>query len=116
MKSYIKIFGPPTLKALKELEKIAINMPDVCIMDTVISQDLPIFDTQEGIMNFFGSIGEMTVERCNNIISKSGETLGEYDFYFEWFTDPALEQLNDLILKIDEALMPLGCKYTITTK
>lgn len=31
MISYIKIFGPPVLEAIVELEKIAINMPEVCI-------------------------------------------------------------------------------------
>jgi hypothetical protein len=78
VKSYVKIYGPPTLKALKELEKIAIKTPQVCIMDTIISQDLPRFDTQEG--------------------------------------KPGMEHINDLVEKIDEALAPLGCKYTITTK
>ena len=116
MKSLIKIYGPPTLKAIKELQKIAIDMPEVCIMDTVISQDMPLFDTVEGTMEFFGGASEVTVERCSNIISKSGESLGEHDFFFEWFTEPNMDQLNGLIEKIDEAIAPLGCKYTITTK
>lgn len=115
MKSFIKIYGPPTLKAIKELQKIAIDMPEVCIMDTVITQDLPRFDSVEGTMDFFGPT-DISVERCGNIISKSGESLGEHDFYYEWFTDPTMGQLNDLIGKIDEAMTPLGCKYTITTK
>jgi len=116
MRSYIKIYGPPILKAIKELEKVAIDVPEVCIMDTVISQDMPRFDTLEGRMNYFGTLGEIQVERCDKIISKSGERLGEYDFFFEWFTGPTMEQLNDLIERIDNALAPLGVKYTITTK
>ena len=56
------------------------------------------------------------VERCGTIISRSGEKLGEYDFFFELFTEPMMEQVYDLLEKIDEALAPLGCKYTITTK
>jgi len=56
------------------------------------------------------------VERCRNIISKSGESLGEYDFFFEWFTEPSMAQLNELIDRIEKALAPLGCQYTITTK
>ena len=115
MKSFIKIYGPPTLKAIKKLQKIAIDMPEVCIMDAVITQDLPRFDSIEDTMDFFGTT-DISVERCGNIISKSGESLGEHDFYFEWFADPSMEQLNDLIGKIDEAMTPLGCKYTITTK
>ena len=116
MKSYIKIYGPPTIKAIKKLQKIAVGMPEVCIMDTLISQGLPVFETVEDTMGYFGGASEITVERCNNIISKSGESLGEYDFYYEWFTKPNMDQLNGLIEKIDEAMTPLGCKYTITTK
>ena len=116
MKSFVKIYGPPILKAIRALEKIAVEMPEVCIMDTVIAQDLPQFDVMENTMTYFETVGSLTVERCSNIISKSGESLGEYDFFFEWFTEPNMDQLNDLIEKIDAALEPLGCKYTLTTK
>ena len=56
------------------------------------------------------------MERCHNIISKSEEALEEYNFYFQWFEEASVEQLNDLVDKIDKALEPLGCLYTITTK
>jgi hypothetical protein len=116
MKSYIKIYGPPVLKAIKALETVAVDFPEVCIMDTIIAMSGPQFDTEETISDFFGGVGEITVERCSNIISKSGESLGEYDFFFEWFVKPSTEQLNELIEKIDAALKPLKCMYTITTK
>ncbi len=120
--SFIKVFGPPTLKAIRELEKIAVDTPEVCIMDTIIGAStdyLTAFSNPEFTADYFTALdlpGEISVERCGKIISKSGERLGEFDFFFEWFTDPSMEQLNDLIEKIDEALAPLGCKYTITTK
>ncbi len=114
--SFIKIYGPPVLKAIQELEKIAVNMPEVCIMDTII-ENLPDHTNPDYVANYFESIPtEVEVERCSNIISKSGEKLGEYDFFFEWFTEPNFEQLKDLIQKIDEAIAPTGCRYTITTK
>ena len=117
MKSYVKIYGPPTLKAIKELEKLAVDVPEVCIMDTIIVQSETTLDEVSGVMEYFSSLPtEISMERCGKIISKSGELLGEHDFFFEWFTDPTMEQMNDLIEKIDEALAPLGCKYTITTK
>ncbi len=116
MKSYIKVYGPPLLKAIKKLETVAVDFPEVCIMDTVIAVNPPQFSTPEGIADFFGGPGDITVERCSSIISKSGESLGEYDFFFEWFVDPSTDQLNDLIGKIDKALKPLKCMYTITTK
>ncbi len=131
MISYVKIYGPPLLKALKALEKVAIDMPEVCIMDTTIqtavgapgipgagasygASDIS-FDDPSGVMMFLG-VDDISVERCNTIISKSGERLGEHDFFFEWFTKPNMAQVEDLIEKIDEVLEPLGVKYTLTTK
>jgi hypothetical protein len=130
MKSYIKIYGPPLLKSLKALEKVAIDLPEVCIMnhsiaasvslpgagiDDVITSDTTL-DSIGGVMTFFGGPEAISEERCGSIISKSGESLGEFDFYFEWFKKPSMAELNDLIGMIDEALEPLGVKYTITTK
>ena len=73
------------------------------------------FDTAEGVMAFLG-VDDISEERCDTLISKSGESLGEYDFFFEWFTKPTVAQVEDLIEKIDEVLAPLGVKYTLTTK
>ena len=127
MISYVKLYGPPLMKALRALEKVAVDMPEVCIMDTNIQATLSMpgvsgygssglsFDSTQGIMEYFGVEG-MPEERCDTIISKSGHKLGEYDFFFEWFTNPTMDQVEDLIKRIDEALMPLGVKYTLTTK
>lgn len=129
MRSYIKIYGPPILEAIRELERIAIDMPEVCIMDYVIAHDISKSVAKEldvsevspeggSVPGFFkertGVV--LPVERCHNIISKHGQKLGEYDFFFEWFEKPEISQLNELIRKIDAALKPLGCLYTITTR
>ena len=94
MMSYIKVYGPPLLKAIKELEKVAVDMPEVCIMSNIIAESPPESYRDSGwLMDYFTAIpgvgSAITVERCNNIISKSGEQLGEYDFFFEWFTGPS---------------------------
>lgn len=118
-RSYVKIYGPPLLKAIKELEKVAIDVPEVCIMDTIIEGSMPAYESPDfhtGALNYFTPLGKITKERCSKIISKSGEMLGEHDFFFEWFKDPSQTELNNLIEKIDKAIAPLGCKYTITTK
>ena len=129
MKSYIKIYGPPILKALKELEKIAIDMPEVSIMNTNfvpglsrpgfldddISSDT-LMDNIQGVMTYFGGEGIISEERSRNIISKSGETLGNNDFYFEWIKNPKIDDIYNLIEKIDDAFLELGVHYTITTK
>ena len=125
MKSYIKIIGPPIGKTIKALEKIAVDMPEVCIMSIPIEASIGIKGA--GFASPFGSLdsidninshfeAEMPEERCNNIISKSGESLGEYDFYFEWFKTPPMESVVLLIEKIDDAVKKTGAKYTITTK
>jgi hypothetical protein len=120
--SYVKIYGPPIFKAIKELEKVAVDMPEVCIMDTVIAgvpNYTDVFSDPDYTQRYFSVSDlptEISVERCGKIISESGEKLGEYDFFFEWFTEPTMEQVNVLLEKIDEALAPLGCRYTITTK
>jgi hypothetical protein len=129
MISYIKLIGPPILKAIKALEKVSIEMPQVCIMNTNIAAAAGFssgFDSQisGGLflddlslrMNYFGGEDAISKERCDTIISKSGESLGEYDFYFEWFKKPTIEELNSLIGKVDEALAEIGVQYTITTK
>ena len=115
------------MKALKALEKTAIDFPEVCIMSSSIEAGLPGYvddvpatdiglSSVSGIMSYFGGPETITEERCDSIISKSGESLGEYDFYYEWFQEPTMEQLTMLIEKIDEALAKVGVKYTITTK
>ena len=146
MKSFVKIYGPPIWEAIKELEKIAVDMPEVCIMDEAISYEIPqilardiggqeysgtresiggeIY-TSSGGMRVYDEVSgfflrrtgvRVPVERCHNIISKSGEGLEEFDFFFEWFENPNIFQLKNLIEKIDEALTSLGCYYTTTTK
>lgn len=137
MRSFIKIYGPPVLDAIRVLEGIAIDVPDVCIMNSVISNEIPRFlskdigagsapysrsPTQDPFLsdwskNYFGSKGmAIPVKRCSSIISRSGASLGDYDFYFEWEADPKMDRLFELIEKIDMKLASLGCSYTITTK
>jgi hypothetical protein len=125
VKTYLKLYGPPILKALEKLENISIDMPEVCIMDQLITLQAtdPQFryttgsgiDTLQGIAETYFEGRPISRERCSTIISKSGESLGEYDFFFEWFTKPTFSDLRELIKKIDEELEPLGAKYTLTT-
>jgi len=114
MITYVKIIGPPLLKALKALEKIAVDQPEVCIMDTLLT-----YEPNRGMddtMAYFGSFAPISEERCGTIISKSGIGLGEYDFYYEWFKEPSNQEFVDFIEKIDEALQPIGVNYSLTSK
>jgi hypothetical protein len=126
LRSYIKIYGPPVYDAIKTLEKLAIDFDEVCIMNPLIATSLADNDLDAGTSTTSGSAeameyftplnSDVTPERCEKLISKSGEKLGDYDFFFEWFREPTVDELNTLIQKIDEALKPLGLKYTITSK
>lgn len=106
------------LKAIRALEKVAIDTPEVCIMDSIIAiNPVVLGESVSDRMDYFSEFQPVITEkRCSTIISKSGELLGEYDFFFEWFRKPKSEELHQLMEKIDEALAPLGCRYTITTK
>lgn len=107
MRSFIKIYGPPLLKVVKALEKIVVDMPEVCMMNTIISDAISSsidFRETESVMSDFQPLGNITITRCESIISKSGVMLGDYDLFFEWLTEPTMDQLNDLVEKIDEAL------------
>ncbi len=137
MITFVKILGPPINKALKELEKVAINKPDVCMMSAPIKIHFPLelakdvneytgYDETARYLdpkfpdfawNYFKSSDIIVSrERCESIISKSGVKLGEYDFYFEWKIKPTSKDIEELVQEIDTALMPLGCLYTLVTK
>jgi hypothetical protein len=115
LKSYIKLFGPPILDALKALEKLAVETPEVCIMNTFIELEATNFVNPRYVQEYFHGYTPPE-KRCDHIVSRSGESLGEYDFYFEWFIEPNQEHLRMLIGKIDAALKPTGIRYTITTR
>jgi hypothetical protein len=123
IRSYVKLYGPPVFEAIQELQKIAVDMPEVCIMDQLFKNQSPslqaaaVGTSQDMTMLYFERIGKpITVERCNKIISDSGEMLGEYDFFFEWFEKPDFDKLRELIKKIDKRLEPLNVRYSIVTK
>lgn len=85
-------------------------------MDSVIVREI-LKGLARDVGGYFSSAGvTIPVERCESIISEFGESLGDYDFFFEWQELPSPDQLQGLVEKIDEALVPLGCFYTITSK
>jgi len=119
MISYSKLYGPPVYEALRALEKIAVGMPEVCVMSQTYVASVPNIrgDPEQAYRYYMDlGIGEISKERCSTIISKSGERVGEFDFFFEWFKEPSMDELNDLIKRIDGALKPLGTRYSITSK
>lgn len=84
--SKIKIYGPPIEQALKELEKVAEKIP---------------------------SISQSSIAR--GMIPSGRVIMGDYDFVFHWAKTPDENQIRQLVAKIDNALIELDCRYTITT-
>jgi hypothetical protein len=127
MRTYVKIYGPPILKTIKALEQVVLDIPEVCIMSMPLSMTIQMSSQTTGgggpgwpfssevVRRIFGA-NDLPQERCETIISKSSQSLGEYDFFFEWFQKPTVDQIKELIEKIDEAVKPLGSLYTVTTK
>ena len=119
--SFIRIYGPPILKAIKALEAVAVEMSKaVAVRFSHKCVPYPRYmgsetrDWEQYLKNM-----RKTYVDCYEpvrIISRSEEMLGDYDFFFEWSEEPNLEQVENLIEKIDETLGSLGCHYTITTK
>lgn len=120
MKSYIKLYGPSVMKGLRTLEKVAAEMPECSFWHATMPANLPYLTGEnpehDEFFSRFGYTGEISRERLHKMISKSGHTLGDNDFFFEWHADPTWEQIEQLIQRIDEALKDTGCTYTITTK
>lgn len=119
--SYIRIYGPPVLKAINALEAVAVEMSkavDLKFSHTCIPYPTRTQADTRDWNRYLNNMTKMYVDCYEpvKIISEASEMIGDYDFFFEWTSAPTTEQLNNLIEKIDEALDSLGCYYSITTK
>jgi hypothetical protein len=113
LKTYLKIYGPTIMEALNELQKIATEMPQVAHFHFMAGlKGVPAHpEDPEGVSALPRSSAaeEKTMTMFKKSpISKSGHTLGDYDFFFEWERDPTWFEMTDLISKIDKAFSRLG--------
>ena len=121
-KSYIKVYGPPILKAVRALEKVAVEFSKTTTIrhyDILTPTPDYVIDAERymsGYAQYLLPEIQMPVEEKVKLISGSSDTLGEYDFFFEWGKEPTKQEVLELISKIDEALSDCGCRYTIVTK
>ena len=121
VKSYVRIYGPPLLKAIKTLEGVAVEMSNKtqvkfshkCVpYPTRMQSDRNDWNTYlKNLQNTYRDWYEP-----EKIISDASMTLGEYDFVFEWTSKPSLSHIEDLIGNIDVALEDIGVLYTLTTE
>jgi len=115
LRALIRIYGPPYLKAIYALETIALNSPEVCMMNPVLLHADPITQGVDWLYNYLKGRGKITLERCSRILTKA-ESLEGQDFVFEWLFEPTQGHIESLIERIDESLSNLGARYTFTIR
>ena len=121
VKSYVRIYGPPLLKAIKALEGVAVDMSNKT--EVKFSHKCVPYPTRlqsdKNDWNAYLKNMQKTYQDCyepEKIISDASMTLGDYDFVFEWTSKPSISQIEDLISKVDAALSGVGVMYTLTTE
>lgn len=120
-KTYVRIFGPPLLKAIKALEGVAVDMSKA--IEVKFSHKCVPYPTRlqsdKRDWNTYLKNLQNTYKDCyepQKIISDASMTLGEYDFMFEWTEKPSMKKILGLIENIDGALGDLGVHYSLTTE
>ncbi len=121
VRSYVRIYGPPLLKAIRALEAIAVEMSkavDVKFSHACLPYPSRMQSDTRDWNQYLKNMKRMYVDCYEpvKIISDASSMLGDYDFFFEWSETPTMEQIEKLIDKMDEKLGSLGCYYSITTE
>ena len=121
VKSYIRIYGPPLLKAIKVLEGVAVDMSNKT--EVKFSHKCVPYPTRlqsdKNDWNAYLKNMQKTYTDCyepEKILSDASMTLGDYDFVFEWTSKPSIAKIEDLIAVVDTALAEVGVLYTMTTE
>ncbi len=98
MKSYVKIFGPNLFDALKKIEEVFEKDPAI----TGEGERIPMEPVK--------LISELKKKETvlHNVCP-------DWTISFVWKQDPNIEEVINLIDKIDNALLDLKARYTITT-
>jgi len=120
-RSYVKIYGPPLVRAIRALEKVAVDFSKTTVVRefNILTPTAPYVGEERDLRYYQQAVLpeiDLPVTEKVKLISKSTDTLGDYDFFFEWGKEPTKQEVLDLIAKIDEALTDCGCRYTIVTK
>jgi hypothetical protein len=121
-KTYVRIYGPPLMKALKALEGVAVEMSkqrEVKFSHKCIPYPTRMQVDNRDWNNYLNNL-KNTYTDCYEpakIISDAKQLLGDHDFMFEWVEKkPTMKQLENLIERIDKALEGVGVHYTLTTE
>jgi len=119
-KTYIKIYGPPLMKALQALEGVAVAMSkenEVKFMHKCVPYPTRMQADTNDWSAYLKNLSNTYVDcyEPQKLISDAKQTLGEHDFMFDWVEKPTVKNLEKLIEKIDTSFQGLGVLYTMTT-
>ncbi|MBD3171154.1 hypothetical protein GF326_01650 [Candidatus Bathyarchaeota archaeon] len=121
VKSYVRIYGPPLLKAIRKLEGVAVdlsNKTEIKFSHKCVPYPTRLQSDKNDWNSYLQNL-QKTYKDCyepEKIISEASMTLGDYDFMFEWSSKPTLQQIEELIDQVDKALGEVGVLYTLTTE
>ncbi len=121
VKSYVRIYGPPLLKAIRTLEGVAVELSketEVKFSHKCVPYPTRLQSDKNDWNSYLQNM-QKTYKDCyepEKIISDAAMTLGDYDFVFEWTSKPSIKQIENLISKVDAALAKVGVLYTLTTE
>lgn len=121
VKSYVRIYGPPLLKAIRKLEGVAVdlsNKTEIKFSHKCVPYPTRLQSDKNDWNSYLQNL-QKTYKDCyepEKIISDASMTLGDYDFMFEWSSKPTLQQIEELIDQVDKALGEVGVLYTLTTE
>ena len=119
-KTYVRIFGPPLLKAIKALEELAVDMSkttEVKFSHKCVPYPSRLQSDRRDWDSYLKNMRKMYVDcyEPQKIISDASMILGDNDFVFEWTDKPSMKKIKNLIERIDDKLSDLGCYYTLNT-
>lgn len=133
--SIVRLIGPNISPAIQRLKEIAASSPIITNIDdsyttaSIAYVCIPTLHTDYSELNRkrFTDYGEDLAQYLDSVdvgrpiaktqlIKRVIESGGNSSVSFEWSRTPTNEELLDLIAQIDEALLPIECRYMIATR
>lgn len=133
--SIVRILGPNVFQAIPRLTDIANTSPTITDLDDAYTTASTAYvciptmhvdyselnrkrftDYGEDLAQYLDSVDVGRPITKTQLIKTTKYRTGDSSFTFEWSKRPTTADYLALISRIDDALTPIGCRYTIMTK